>query len=949
MRFFENFFGELNIVETTGEATVRCPFPHKQADGTEHIENTPSAHINPDKGTFHCKVPNCQSKRYGAKGGLSETSFLAAVQGISYGEATRILQMMEENVDKTEEWEKWHRRLLEGLMDPQSNIGTFFDYLYLRDNDAIKEYRLGYKGKGIVFPIFIYGEYMGACDYHPKPREGQRKALLEKGTASAIWPFDSWLDDARDTYLCAGFKDAMSARIRGLNAITFTHGEGSFPKLYKRLFKGRKVYICYDNDEGGREGAKKTATLLKEVGALPVIVDLSPVCKNDKEDIWDFFNTYDKEVEDLVEMAHSSPIFTEEEYEEERERIHPVVSLQQSTSGKVVGQIISSRVSVVADYAETYRVPDVVEVSYSEGSQVLKEGEVRMWSLEEENIEDILKLGDSNLKEHDIRNNIMRMVDLPTKEACHMRTLSYTVVHKAVVTDDTESEILREVDGNYTPFELTVYSVGDENKLVNGNKYRIFYKSVAHPYKAQEIVGVLTKVEDSDTSVNAFKVNEDVIKSLKCFQVDKDKNVKDKMDELYQRSKAFLGPEANAPVFLATELFYHTPLAFMPDEKTVMRAYLEAMIVGESRTHKSATAKGLVHMYELGTFISLKNSTTAGLIGGSQGSSSSGYKTRLGVIPRNHKGAVILEEFSGAPPEFIKSMTDIRSSNVVRIQRAAGTLTAPAMVRMLTLSNAKPGFDGTTLPLTQYPSGLSVLLELVGTAEDIARYDYFVIKDEGEIVDPNTKVEMEAYDKESYKNRVRWIWSRKPEQVKLSPAIRDYIVDTAKELNRQYGTHIQIFGREAWKKVARIAIAVAACVCSMDETGENVIVNEEHVLWAKKFLIACYDNDVFRMKQYVLEERAYTDCDRNDVQMLQGIYDKNSTLLESMERGTEFTYQQLKAVSGEKDDGFNKLINRLTNGHFIRWGSKGSRILPSAKFRTAMKSIDRQTTSLRRV
>jgi hypothetical protein len=75
------------------------------------------------------------------------------------------------------------------------------------------------------------------------------------------------------------------------------------------------------------------------------------------------------------------------------------------------------------------------------------------------------------------------------------------------------------------------------------------------------------------------------------------------------------------------------------------RAYLEPMIVGESRTHKSATSKGLMKVYELGAFIALQNATVAGLIGGSQASSSGGYKTRLGVIPRNHKGAVVLEEF----------------------------------------------------------------------------------------------------------------------------------------------------------------------------------------------------------------------------------------------------------------------------------------------------------------
>ena len=948
MRFFEKFFGELNIVETTGEANVLCPFPHKQPDGSYHKETIPSAHINPDKGTFHCKVPNCQSKEIaGPKGGLSEAGFLAAIQGISYGEATQIIATMDSNIKYTEQWETWHEKLMEAFEHLRGPAITLYG-IGLADKELIKELRLGYKGNGIVFPVFIYGEYMGACDYQPDPEEGQKKAILDKGMGQAIFPFDLWVNDDRDTYLCAGFKDAAMARLHGLNAITFTHGEGSFPKLYKRLFKGRKVYICYDNDEGGRDGARRTAMLLKEVGATPVVVDLSTVCAEKSEDIHDFFYKYNKSRESLEILAQSFPVFTEEEYEVQRNKEYPLVTLQQSTSGKMVGQILSSRISVVADYSQTFRVPDVVEFKGTKETEDIAEGEVIVYSLDENNIHDILKLMDSNLKEAEIYNNLKMLVGLSKKEPCKIKELSWTNVHKAVVVDDMESEILDEdkMDEHYSPLEMTVYSMGDEGKLSNGNKYRIFYKAVTHPYKAREIVGVITKVEASDTSVNAFRVTPEVLESVKCFQAERGK-VDEKMTELYERSKAFLGPEANRPVFMATELFYHTPLDFMVDEKRKERAYLEPMIVGESRTHKSATAKGLLQMYELGMFVSLKNATIAGLIGGSQGSSSSGFKTRLGVIPRNHKGAVILEEFSGAPKEFIKQMTEIRSSNIARIQRVSGSTTAPAKVRMLTISNAKTAQDGNTVPLRQYPSGVKVLLDLIGAAEDVARYDYFIIKDEGEMINPNTKVELEAFDQESYKNRVRWIWSRKPEQIKLTEDIRDYVIERANELNRRYGTHIQFFGREAWKKLSRVAIATAACVCSYDETGENLVVTEEHVLWAEKFLIACYDNDVFKMARYVEEERSYTKCDRNDIQLLQGIYNTNSALIQHLDSGTEFSQSQLRAVSGVKDDEYGKLISRLTKGKFIKWSQ--DKIQPTPKFRTAVSKISRQGTSLERV
>lgn len=945
MRFFEKFFGDMDISAATGEAHVTCPFPHKNSDGTYYYESNSSAHISTSKSTFHCKVPHCQSKKHaGPKGGLSEAGFMAALQGISYGEATQIVATMEGHSEETDSWHIWQEKLKNNDV-----IEVYLQMIGLDNEKLIEELKLGYRGRGIVFPVFIFGEYMGACDYNPMPNDGEIKASLDKGMGQAVFPFDLWREDDRDTYLCAGFKDAAMARLQGLNACTFTHGEGSFPKMYKHSFKGRKVYICYDNDEGGRTGARRTATLLKEVGAYPIIVDLSTVCAGPGEDIHDFFYKYEKTPKELEELAATFPLFTEEEYEDERNRIYPLVSLQESTSGKTVGQVLSSRISVVADHSQTFRVPDVVKfIAPKDGSQSMESGEERLWTLDESNLQDILKLMDSGLKEAEIYRNLKILAHLDPKESCRIQELSWVSVHKSIVVDDMESEILDEhtMSETYSPLEMTMYSLGDENKMKNGEKYRIFYKAVNHPLKAREIVGVTTRIETSDTSINTFKASEEVLKTLECFQVQEGETVESKMNEIFERSKSFLGPEANAPVFFTAELFYHTPLNFMFDEKRIERAYLEPMIVGESRTHKSATAKGLLQMYELGTFVSLKNATVAGLIGGSQGSSSTGFKTRLGVIPRNHKGAVVLEEFSGAHPQFIKSMTDIRSSNMVKIERVSGTVAAPAKVRMLTLSNAKTASDGSTLPLNQYPSGVKILLDLIGAAEDVARYDFFVIKDEGKMIDPDTPIKMDGFEKESYMNRIRWIWSRKPEQVKLSDQTRKYIIQCANELNKHYATHIQFFGREAWKKLSRVSIAVAACVCSYDETGENLKISEEHVTWARNWLARCYDNKVFKMKRYVEEERAYTLCDRNDVQMLQGIYNRNATLISQMDLGTEFSQMQLRSISGLDNDEYSKVINRLAEGRFIKWA--GEKVQPSPKFRTAMQHVDK-ITKMKRV
>ena len=58
------------------------------------------------------------------------------------------------------------------------------------------------------------------------------------------------------------------------------------------------------------------------------------------------------------------------------------------------------------------------------------------------------------------------------------------------------------------------------------------------------------------------------------------------------------------------------------------------------------------------------------------------FQTRAGVIPQNHRGLIIFEEFGKSNTNILKELTDIRSSNEVRIARVSGTITMPTMVRM---------------------------------------------------------------------------------------------------------------------------------------------------------------------------------------------------------------------------------------------------------------------------
>lgn len=919
MRFFEKFFenrktGELD--ESSVEWAVCCPFPHYDENGSPYYEEIPSAHVNLEKRVFHCKV--CGE-------GMSEAVFFQKINpGMSYGEAVNTLTTNIHKVDK-------YNAYIDALKNspPANKLVNQIGLAGVAD-----ELKLGFDGQGITFPVYVYGELLDVRTYRPN---GKPKVKSLKGATTYIFPFDLWVNDPRPTLLCAGEKDCAIARAKGFNAITFTGGEGSFPKLFKYSFRDRKVYVIYDNDFAGKKGSEKVATLLKECGAQPyVVTGHYDVCTGKGEDLWDFFMKYEKSAEDLKAILNQTKPFSQESYERVRNEHYPLIRLEQSIDGKYSKRIVSSRVAVIATYEAGFRCPEVVEICLidKETNTPIK---TIQWSLTEDNVHDLLRL--IEVKEEEQRKFFYTyaMSRLNYDKKLHrlsIRIASTRPVFKAVVTDDTETELIENMEADYRPFELPVYIL--DHRLHDGEKYRIFYQPCTHPLQGQKVVGIVTKAEESDNSVNRFKMTPNTKNTLTCFQG----SVEKKMEELYERAKAFIGAELNKTIFYTAELFFHTPLYFNFAGRTE-RAYLDVILAGESRTGKSHTLKKLIEKYQLGTIVSLKTATEAGLIGGSNKEGNGGYKTRIGVLPRNHKGAVIFEEFSGGGRDIIKKLTEIRSSNKVRLQRVSGTTVADCMVRMLAISNQATK-DGVTIPLRRYANGIEVFLELVGAAEDIARYDFCVLVDKpSKYISPTTKVESEPYPDESYLNRIRWIWSRKPEQIYFSPEVEEHIVSLADHLNELYDCHINFFGTEAWKKLARVAIAVAACTASMDETGEKVVVEKSHAEWAYRFLRSCYDNDLFKLPQYVEEERKYRRCDNEVVLIVEDLYRRHTTLIKALDTGTGFTLKQLEAISGLAKEDFNRVYNRLYGCYLIDY--KNNQINPTERFRIAMSRINRNT------
>ena len=922
--FFEYYFSEYDFEKK--ETAVCCPFPHHTESGVEYQETIPSAHINLDKGVFHCKV--CEK-------GLSEVSFISEILGCKYEAASKIASLYRD----VENLHSWNQLKL----NPRTK--EICNELGISD-EVIEELHLKTENReeDIAFPVLMYGKVVDVRNYSPYNRAAKIRSRAGSTTGMVI-PFDLWINTNPHTWtiICAGEKDMAVARSNGFNAITLTGGEKALPKILKP-FKNRRVAICYDHDEAGIEGAKSVAAaILPYAAEVRICTGFHEVCKEHGEDITDFFTKYKKTKRDLQKYIINSPVFTPEEAAVVSKVTHPFVTLLEASQPKYVGRVVQSNIQVVATYEKAMPVPTTIHatklnISGDDKYNLMQQGETRDWELCDKTCQDVLKLVDNNFTEQQIRDNTREILGITKVE----RDVKIERPTKETVYQCNVTDLFEVTTKNPQTIEFVAYVIG--KRLESGKKYCITYKLTPHPFKGQQLTMIILDATEAADSITDFHLTEDNKKMLDQVK-NMEGSVHDKVETLSEMAKSYIGYDGYNKLIKAIDLSFHAALQFNFNGNTE-RGTLDTLIVTESRIGKSSTAEALQKLYSLGTFVSLAggNATIAGIIGGSNKVNGS-YQTRAGLLPMNHRGLVIFEELAKCDKDLVKALTDTRSSGSVKITRVSGDLQLPALVRMITLSNVKSSSKNIQ-PIASYPNGITILVDLIGTPEDIARYDLMLVMGEtgNRIIDPNWRP-ITPFEPDVYKTKIRWVWSRNPDQIIITREVVEYIFKKCNELNSKYDSHIKIFGTEAWKKVARLATAIAGYIVSTDDTYEKIIVTTECVDEAVDYLISCYDNNTFKLKEYVDNERRYGDIDDDGIKLLQDIYNQSPMTIRQLSVLDKTNRMNLISATGLDNDMYNKLMNRLVQGAFVKFD--GYDIVPTERFRKGFGLIDKSGNIVR--
>ena len=915
---FELFFPDDILLEGR-ENAVLCPFPHSDIDGTKYLESHASAHINLDKGLFHCKT--CYT-------GKNELQFVEAILNLNTDQARSFMEFFKKSRD-LDEWEKFQKNLIPNI----KNI----EHLNYSDK-AIADVKLGYTGRGAYsIPIIMYGRYCGNVTNYPNQ---QPKYRLSTGTMAGLpIPFDDFIKPRKNknVIICAGEKDMITLKslMPTSNIISITGGEQTLPILFKEYFRDKNIYIVYDNDPAGRKGSRKLANFLFDIANKVHIVDISKTCIEEKEDVWDYFNKYNKSKDDFKALLKSSKQYTQEDIEKELEKKYPLVSIEDAMNPT---KFLDKTVRIKIDMPSIYN--DIFEVSTSftatkmmEDKSDVRKGQQFHWNLNEETLVNILELGGPGIKADDIFRNKLGMAGVSKKEKyMEVQDHEKKIISMCHIADKREERS----DETKPPSEITAYVIGNKKPKAN-HSYIATGKVVGHPREGNVLVFVITELKPLENTLDEFKLTDEVKLSLDKFKANED--LVAKMKELFDRKLNMFDMEAELDMIKLIDLTYHSALQFNFGS-TTHRGTIDSLIIGGSRIGKSFTSRKFMKLYDIGKLIPLGSATSLSIIGGSDKDARNRNYIKVGVLPNSHKSLVIFEELAKmADKDFLKKLTEIRSSGVTKISRVSGTVEVDSLVRMITLTNPKSKYGDEHINIDAYNNGVELLNDITGTVEDANRYDMIGIFNGEQLKDLSVKDRPPLFDEVDYQRKIRWIWSRKPNQIIIDDELQNYISRINLELSDEYDATFKVFGTDGKFKIIRFATAVAGFVASTDSTYENIIVKKEHVDYAVDLMLSIYNNDTFNLKEYCAEYKKANIATEEDINYLQGIYNQNPEMIKAMRNKNTFGSKQLRLSSTLSDNEFTRLIGVLNDNKFIELTGR-SEIKTTVKFKKAVKKID---------
>lgn len=827
------------------------------------------------------------------------------------------------------------RKVRKWASDLASSNGTLDRLISERglEPETLTAFEIGWDQDRKCYAIPIRGEdgeILNVRRYQFNPPKGRRKMWGVTGmNTPRLYPMSVFDDDPKEIIVCEGEWDALLTNQMGFPAVTRTASAITWDAAWGEYFKDRIVYVCHDRDKAGDQANTKVAKALRRVAKEVRVIELPYEWREkhgkDLSDYW--LEGHDEaEFRALLDSADSGdPVERVTEGE-------PVdASVMDTFDSDRVGQPLRVTVTIKGKRDPGYTIPKkfnlectrdaghkckVCPLNGAGGKAVLdvKPSDPIVLELMDATKEQVSKAAAGT---YGVPGGKCGRLELSADEhqAVEVLFARPSVEHTA---DD-------EVSAAYKNMKIT--SVGRHDTLPN-NTVRVVGALYPDPRKQMNefLAWEITPVK---TSLDTFEVTTATAAKLKKFRPRKGQRPLKRLGQIARDLEAHVTKIYGRPeMHAAMDLVFHSVLAFDFGGQRIDRGWLDGLFVGDTRTGKSETASKLVRHYHAGEVISCESATFAGIVGGlQQYGSGKEWAINWGAIPINDRRLVVLDEVSGLTPDEIASMSDVRSRGLAQLTKIQQEATH-ARTRLIWVGNPRDA------SMSNFTYGVEAIKPLVGNPEDIARFDIAMSATAGEVPAEEINRAHEAgsqqFSSDLCSTLVRWVWSRKPEQIVWEDGAEAAVYKAANDLGSRYVESPPLVqAANVRVKVARLAVALAARLFSTDDSYENVVVRRDHVEDAVAFLDRIYNMPGFgyaELSREAMEDKAHAVAKRDSIlAWLRG----RQGLAKFLRSNSTFRRQDLEEILNTGREEANAIINTLWEARMVKKDKGDVRVEPA--------------------
>ena len=811
--FYENF---LRVEKRAGsQLYARCPL---------HDDKTASLTINADTEEWYCHA--C------AIGG-TQVQFIQSYYGVGKEIAIKAYTQWERVGTLPFPTQELIDITRKALQDRPKEIEVLRSFGIT--DEMIDRFQIGHDGDiRITFPIKSQtGEWVNVRSYLPPHRRmGKNDAKVKNRIdcgENRYYPYEAF--EADPIVIVEGEKDMLSARSRGINAVTSLGGT-NIPQNELTLFKDHNVFVATDNDPAGDRTATKYLKSLSAYATSLRRIQYPDDCK----DYVDFWQTYPER--DLFELAVDSPLgrgpgLTSSGGEDAR--LMPLIN---SENVEQLNEWIRlEAMSVIGTDPKTYTIP--IKLKPTCRSQKC----TRDCAVNSRNF--VVDVDPRQLVQFIDSSDNTQHTYLRTMFGCRemlAEPVEFINVQK-ILFQEAASFMTGLEDSSFEPrYGMYMY---DQNRLSPTQKYDFECMRVADP-RTQQNYYVIRQA--TQIAKNIRPQGTEYLDHFKQIAA-RNNTLQDILTEHYEEWRSVLNIEGRVDLFGALLLTYLS-VTEINWRGGMLKGWLDTMVIGDTRTGKSQMAQRMVKTLEMGSYINGENAKATGVIGGVQRMGDSWVIT-WGAIPMNDKGLLFVDEASGLSVDDIKDLSATRSSGAVTINKIAKG-EARARTRLVWLSNPRSGKNLEEF----YWRGYGAFTEFIPIVEDQARFDVVLtaaredvpllkgFEDKGPIPEIS-----------KWQNLVKLAWAIEAENILYNTEIARYIAEYAVSLDDIYGGGPLVVGVAVHEKIIRLTCAIAILCGSIDHGGERLVITKQHVDYAIEFLTSCFDKPSLDYKGFIQESR----------------------------------------------------------------------------------------------